>query len=120
MAKPSKRAKRALERKFPQYKNVPTASLHGYANNPRTHTEAQVAQIVRSIQEFGFTNPVLIDANGGVIAGHGRLLAAQSMGIASVPAIELSHLTKAQARAYVIADNRPWHAASGARIGNVA
>lgn len=76
------------------------------ARNARTHTEAQVAQIAASIGEFGFTNPVLIDGGGGVIAGHGRLLAAALLGMATVPCIKLGHLSEAQRRAYVIADNQ--------------
>ena len=85
---------------------VKTASLTPYAANSRTHSPEQVAQIAASIREFGFTNPVLIDEDGGVIAGHGRLLAAERMGLESVPCIRLSHLTEAQRRAYVIADNK--------------
>lgn len=77
-----------------------------YARNSRTHSDGQVAQIAASIREFGFTNPVLIDADDGIIAGHGRVLAARKLGLADVPCIRLSHLTKAQKRAYVIADNK--------------
>jgi len=82
------------------------ASLVPYARNSRTHSEAQVQQIAASITEFGFTNPVLIDAGGGIIAGHGRVLAAQALGLPEVPVIVLAHLSEAQRRAYVIADNR--------------
>ena len=82
------------------------ADLIPYARNARTHTEAQVVQIASSIREFGFTNPVLIDEENGIIAGHGRVLAAQKLGMADVPCIPLSHLTKAQKRAYMIADNK--------------
>jgi len=78
-----------------------------YARNSRTHSDAQVAQIAASIKEFGFTNPVLIDADGGIIAGHGRVMGARLLGLADVPCIRLGHLTEAQRRAYVIADNRP-------------
>ena len=88
---------------------VPTrkvAELVPYARNSRTHSEAQVAQIAASIREFGFTNPVLIDGEGGIIAGHGRVLAAQSLGLEAVPVLVLDHLTDAQRRAYVIADNK--------------
>ena len=88
---------------------VPTrkvAELVPYARNSRTHSEAQVAQIAASIREFGFTNPVLIDGKGGIIAGHGRVLAAQSLGLEAVPVLVLDHLTDAQRRAYVIADNK--------------
>ena len=77
-----------------------------YARNSRTHSDAQVAQIAASIKEFGFTNPVLIDADGGIIAGHGRVMGARLLGLADVPCIRLGHLTEAQRRAYVIADNR--------------
>ena len=77
-----------------------------YANNSRTHDDAQVAQIAASIREFGFTNPILIDADGGVIAGHGRILAARKLKLAEVPCIRLAHLTETQKRAYVIADNK--------------
>lgn len=77
-----------------------------YATNSRTHSPEQVAQIAASIQEFGFTNPVLIDANGTIIAGHGRVLAARKLGIETIPCIRLGHLTPSQVRAYVIADNK--------------
>ncbi len=77
-----------------------------YARNSRTHDDAQVAQIAASIREFGFTNPVLIDAQGGIIAGHGRVLAARKLKLDTVPCIMLDHLTDTQRRAYVIADNR--------------
>ena len=88
---------------------VPTrkvAELVPYARNSRTHSEVQVAQIAASIRKFGFTNPVLIDGEGGIIAGHGRVLAAQSLGLEAVPVLVLDHLTDAQRRAYVIADNK--------------
>jgi len=77
-----------------------------YANNARTHTEEQVDEIAAAITEFGFTNPILIDADGGVLAGHGRLLAARKLGMTVVPCVELSHLSETQKRAYVLADNR--------------
>ncbi len=82
------------------------AAIIPYAGNSRTHSDAQVAQIAASIREFGFTNPVLIDAADGIIAGHGRVLAAHLLGLAEVPCIVLAHLTPAQRRAYVIADNK--------------
>ncbi len=82
------------------------ASLIPFARNSRTHSESQVAQIAGSIREFGFTNPVLIDEQNGIIAGHGRLQAARTLGLADVPCIVLSGLTDAQKRAYVIADNK--------------
>lgn len=86
--------------------NIAIESLIPYARNSRTHSEEQVAQVAASIKEFGFTNPVLIDEQGGIIAGHGRTMAARKLGLAEVPCIRLSHLTEAQKRAYVIADNK--------------
>ena len=77
-----------------------------YVNNSRTHSDAQVAQIAASIKEFGWTNPILVDGDKGIIAGHGRLLAARKLGHTKVPTIELKHLTAAQRKAYVIADNQ--------------
>ena len=82
------------------------SELTPYANNPRTHSDEQIAQLVGSIQEFGFTNPILIDAEGGIIAGHGRLEAATLAGLDKVPTIVLADLTEDQKRAYVIADNK--------------
>jgi DNA modification methylase len=96
----------ATDGHFPPYKTAPVAALVPYARNARTHSDTQVAQIAASIVEFGFTNPVLVDGQSGVIAGHGRLLAARKLGMTEVPTIELSHLTPAQKRAYVLADNR--------------
>ena len=86
------------------YKNV--ADLIPYARNSRTHDKDQVSQIVASIKEFGFTNPVLIDDEGLIIAGHGRVQAAQKLNLKTVPTICLDYLTEAQKKAYVIADNR--------------
>ncbi len=77
-----------------------------YARNSRTHSDTQVAQIAASIREFGWTNPVLLDGASGIIAGHGRVLAARKLGMAEVPCIELSHLSEAQKKAYIIADNK--------------
>ena len=77
-----------------------------YVNNSRTHSDEQVAQIAASIKEFGWTNPILVDGKSGIIAGHGRLLAARKLGHKEVPTIELSELTDAQKRAYIIADNK--------------
>lgn len=77
-----------------------------YARNSRTHSEEQVAQIAASIREFGFTNPVLIDDGGGIIAGHGRCMAARKLKMATVPCIRLTELTEAQKKAYIIADNK--------------
>ena len=84
----------------------PTAKLVPYARNARTHSDAQVAQIAASIAEFGFTNPILAGSDGVIVAGHGRLAAAQKLGIAMVPVVVLDHLTPTQRRALVIADNR--------------
>ena len=83
-----------------------TEALKPYARNARTHDEAQIAQIAASITEFGFNNPVLIAADGEIIAGHGRVLAAAKLGLDKVPVIVLGHLTDAQRRAYVLADNK--------------
>jgi DNA modification methylase len=82
------------------------ARLIPYARNPRTHSPAQIAQIAASIREFGFTNPVLVDGAGGIIAGHGRVLAARQLGLTDVPVVILDHLTETQRKAYVIADNK--------------
>ena len=89
-----------------QIEYIETTALIPYARNSRTHSEQQVAQVAQSIRQFGFTNPVLIDANGVIVAGHGRVMAAKSIGMASVPCIRLGHLNEAQIRAYVIADNK--------------
>jgi DNA modification methylase len=86
--------------------HLKTALLVPYARNARTHSENQLAQIANSITEFGFTNPVLIDADNGIIAGHGRIMAAQTLGLITVPCIRLGYLTDAQKRAYIIADNQ--------------
>jgi ParB-like chromosome segregation protein Spo0J len=87
-----------------QYK--PIADLIPYARNSRTHSDAQVAQIAASIKEFGWTNPVLLDGENGIIAGHGRVMAAHKLGETEVPTIELSHMDENQKRAYIIADNK--------------
>jgi len=84
----------------------PLNRLVPYERNARTHSPEQVAQIVASIQEFGFTNPLLVDGNDGILAGHGRLAAAKDMGLAEVPVIVLDHLTPTQRRAYILADNQ--------------
>jgi ParB-like chromosome segregation protein Spo0J len=86
--------------------HIATDALIPYARNSRTHSPEQVEQLGRSIQQFGFTNPVLIDEHNTLIAGHGRVMAAQRIGLEVVPAIRLLHLTDAQRRAYVIADNK--------------
>jgi DNA modification methylase len=84
----------------------PLEKLIPYARNPRTHSDAQVAQIAASIAAFGFNNPILVDTKAGIIAGHGRLLAARKLQLAEVPVIVLDHLTEAQKRAYILADNQ--------------
>ena len=89
-----------------QVKLVSIDSLKGYGKNARTHSEAQIAQIMASLREFGWTNPVLISPKMGVIAGHARLEAARRLGMKEVPCIILDGLTDAQRRAYVIADNK--------------
>jgi DNA modification methylase len=93
-------------KQFPNYKTVSVASLVPYARNSRTHSPQQVDKIAASIREFGFLNPIIVDGENGIIAGHGRVMAAQKLGLADLPVIEASHLTEAQRRAYVIADNR--------------
>lgn len=92
--------------KAPKIESVGIETLIPYARNSRTHSDAQVAQIAASIKEFGFTNPVLIDKDGGIIAGHGRVMAARKLKLDEVPCIRLGHLTDTQKRAYIIADNK--------------
>ncbi|MDP2198904.1 MAG: site-specific DNA-methyltransferase [Sulfurimicrobium sp.] len=87
-----------------EYRKV--EALIPYARNPRTHNDEQVAKIAASIVEYGWTNPVLVDGDNGIIAGHGRLAAAHKLGLSEVPVIELAHLSPTQKRAYVISDNR--------------
>jgi DNA modification methylase len=89
-----------------QIESLPVSDLIPYARNSRTHSDEQVTQIAASIREFGFTNPVLIDSNGTIIAGHGRVMAAKKVGLAEVPCLRLKHLSPSQIRAYVIADNK--------------
>lgn len=84
----------------------PVEKLVPYTRNPRTHSAEQVSQIAASIAEFGFLNPLLVDTAAGIIAGHGRLQAAKQLGLAQIPVVVLDHLTEAQKRAYVIADNK--------------
>jgi hypothetical protein len=91
---------------FPMYKTSFVDELIPYARNSRTHSDAQISKIAASIKEFGFLNPVIIDGDNGIVAGHGRVMAAKKLGMDEVPVIEASHLTEAQRRAYVIADNR--------------
>ena len=89
-----------------EYKKISIENLVPYARNSRTHSDEQVAQIAASIKEFGFTNPVLVDGDGGIIAGHGRVMAARKLGLDEVPCIELGYLSEAQKKAYIIADNK--------------
>jgi hypothetical protein len=89
-----------------QIERWPIERLIPRANNPRTHSREQVARIAASIREFGFTNPILVGADDDTIAGHARLLAAEKLGMKEVPVIVLSHLSPAQRRALVIADNQ--------------
>src|SRR5215469_15924550 len=77
-----------------------------YARNARTHSATQVAEIAGSIAEFGFNAPILVDRNSGIVAGHGRLLAARQLGLTEVPVVILDHLSDTQRRAYILADNR--------------
>jgi ParB family transcriptional regulator, chromosome partitioning protein len=84
----------------------PLDRLRPYEKNARTHSAEQIAQIAASIQEFGFTNPILVDGADGILAGHGRLAAAKGMELAEVPVIVLDHLSAAQRRAYILADNQ--------------
>jgi ParB-like chromosome segregation protein Spo0J len=89
-----------------QLEQVEVEALIPYARNARKHSNEQVAQIAASIREFGFNAPVLVDAHNGIIAGHGRVLAARKLGLTEVPCVRLSHLTDTQRRAYVLADNK--------------
>ena len=89
-----------------QVEQLKVGDLIPYVNNSRTHSDEQVMQVASSIKEFGFTNPILIDDDGGIIAGHGRLMAAKKLGLDEVPCIRLGHLSEAQRKAYVIADNQ--------------
>ena len=92
--------------KFPQYKTVPTDSLIPYVRNARTHSPQQVDKIAASIREFGFLSPIITDGQNGIVAGHGRVMAAQKLGLDTLPTIDAAHLTEAQRRAYMLADNR--------------
>ena len=84
----------------------PVDRLRPYERNARTHSPEQVAQIAASIVEFGFTNPILVDSSDGIIAGHGRLSAAQELGLKTVPVVVLDHLSERQRKAYILADNQ--------------
>ena len=89
-----------------QIEQIQLATLIPYIKNSRTHSDEQVAQIAASIKEFGFNNPILVDKDSGIIAGHGRLQAARKLGLTEVPCVRLEHLTETQRKAYIIADNR--------------
>lgn len=95
-----------MNKNSPSIELLNIEALIPYARNSRTHSDEQVAQIAASIREFGFTNPVLVDKDNSIIAGHGRVMAARKLGIADVPCIRLEHLTETQKRAYIIADNK--------------
>src|ERR1700682_230508 len=85
---------------------VPVGALRAYAHNARTHSPKQIRKIARSIQRFGFTNPVLADDKFNIVAGHGRVLAAKQLNMPTVPVVRLAHLSEAEIRAYVLADNK--------------
>jgi ParB-like chromosome segregation protein Spo0J len=87
-------------------KEQPTDRLIPYVNNARTHSEEQVSQIAASIREFGFNNPVLVDSENNIIAGHGRLLAARKLDLDTIPTVCLDHLSESQKKAYILADNK--------------
>ena len=89
-----------------RYENVPIKQLSPYKNNARTHSEKQIEKIAKSIEEFGFINPVLIDSNNVIIAGHGRVKGAEKLGMSEVPCLFIEDLTEEQKRAYIIADNK--------------
>ena len=92
--------------KFPSIKKVKTIDLIPYARNSRTHSDEQINQIAASIREFGFLNPIIIDGENGIIAGHGRVMAANKLNIKELPCVDASHLSDTQKQAYVIADNQ--------------
>jgi len=89
-----------------EFRYISTDDLIPYARNSRTHSPDQVTKIAASIKEFGFLNPIIVDGENGIVAGHGRVMAARKLGLDELPCIEASHLTEAQKRAYIIADNR--------------
>lgn len=103
---PRQLTKEGLSMSELQIEYIPTGALRPYARNARTHSRKQIRQIADSIQQFGFTNPILIDKDNTVLAGHGRLAAAQLAGLREVPCVRLEHMTPTQRRAYVIADNK--------------
>lgn len=91
---------------FPPYKKIKTKELKCYSNNSRKHSDDQIKLVANSIREFGFTAPLLIDGDGTILAGHARYFAAVRLGLKDVPAIDISHLSESQKKAYVIADNK--------------
>ena len=99
LATPLRRAQSQIEMRDPK-------SLRSYVGNARTHSPKQLRQIADSIRRFGFVNPILIDAEGDIIAGHGRLAAAELLGLAEVPVLLITHLSPVEKRAYILADNR--------------
>lgn len=101
-----KNLKETMMDKFPEYKSVEVDTLIPYARNSRTHTDDQVDKVAASIKEFGFLNPVITDGEQGIVAGHCRVLAAKKLSMGKIPTVEAKHLSEAQKRAYVIADNR--------------
>ena len=101
----------------PQRRSIterPIGALTPYKNNPRTHSKKQIRQIAKSLEQFGWTNPILVDDQDRIVAGHGRLAAAKSLGWTNVPTIALGVMSEADRRAYIIADNR---LAELARVG---
>ena len=94
-------------------KQLDASGLVPYARNAKWHSEQQIQAIAKSITEFGFNNPVLVDVEGGIIAGHARVLAAEKLGLRAIPCIRLSHLTPNQKKAYILADNRLTEMGSG-------
>ena len=95
-----------METATPHIEMRPVAALKPYPGNARTHSRKQVRQIADSIARFGFTNPVLISDDSEIVAGHGRVLAARQLGLDAVPTVRLSHLSKEERRAYLLADNK--------------
>ena len=89
-----------------EIQDIEITKLMPYENNARTHSKCQITQIARSIKDFGFNNPLLVDGDWKVIAGHGRLLAAKELGLSHVPVIVLSHMNEAEKKAYILADNK--------------
>lgn len=95
-----------LNGELKEIKSVPISELIPYVNNARKHSEIQIQQIAASIKEFGFNNPILVDSENGIIAGHGRMEGARLLGLENVPCIEVKHLTEAQKKAFILADNQ--------------